>query len=89
MDEGWAKSLPHPVPVAQERGFEASRCEVNRWRRHVKSEGPLKGPDGTSVAVDVTTDDAELVLWSWGEADSDCAIPHCPRSDSLADGMLL
>ena len=28
MDEGWAKSLPHPVPVAQERGFEASRCEV-------------------------------------------------------------
>jgi hypothetical protein len=27
--EGWAKSLPHPEPVAQERrGFEASQCEV-------------------------------------------------------------
>jgi hypothetical protein len=35
------------------------------------SEGPLKGPDGTSVAADVRTDDNEFALWSGGEADSD------------------
>ena len=35
------------------------------------SEGPLKGPDGTSVAADdVTIDDVELDLWS-GATDSD------------------
>ncbi len=48
----------------------------NRWRRHVVSEGPLKGPDGTSVAVDAATDDDERVLWSGGGTDSGEAIAH-------------
>lgn len=38
------------------------------------SEGPLNGPDGTSVATEVTTDDDEWVLWSGGGADSDSDI---------------
>ena len=39
-----------------------------RCRRHVVSEGPLKGPDGTSVAMDVATDDNEQVLSNGGAA---------------------
>ncbi len=43
----------------------------SRWRRHVVSEGPLKGPDGTSVVMvlmDAAIDGDESVLSSGGAA---------------------
>ena len=46
----------------------------NRRRRHVVSEGPLRGPDGTSVASDAATDDEERVLWNGGGIGSDGAM---------------
>lgn len=35
-----------------------------RWRRHVVSEGPLRGPQGTSVVVDVAMEVVEYDLSS-------------------------
>lgn len=46
----------------------------SRRRRHVVSEGPLRGPDGTSVASNATTDDEERFLWNGIGIDSDGAI---------------
>lgn len=36
----------------------------SRWRRQVVSEGPLKGPDGTSGAAGSSADNDEWVLFS-------------------------
>jgi hypothetical protein len=38
----------------------------SRCRRQVVSEGPLKGPDGTSVTSDAATDEVECVRSSEG-----------------------